>query len=251
MRRPRTPSRISESLHRQLNAYALAASAAGVGILALAQPAEGKIVYTHAHRNIGSKTFLDLNHDGVNDFKFVNARTSRCVGECTTGGVIRHGTAFQATYAELNIYGLRSGNQMFGQSRYASAFSAGVRVGPSGKFPGGNIMASAMAISGNNEYSRGPWAGTEGGGVKHRYLGLKFAMNGKTHYGWARLNVVISQAATIKATLTGYAYETVPNKPIITGRTKGPDVITLQDASLGHLARGSSAISAWRVEEAK
>jgi len=234
------------SLERRLNSYALAASAAGVGILALAQPAEGKIVYTHAHKNIGSKTFLDLNHDGVNDFKFVNARTSRCVGGCTTTGGIRHGTAFQATYADLKIYGLGRGNQVFGQNQYASAFSAGVRIGPSGKFPGGNIMASAMAISGNNEYSRGPWAGTEGGGLKHHYLGLKFAIKGKTHYGWARLNVVIAQRATITATLTGYAYETVPNKSITTGKTHGPDVVTVQDPSLGHLARGASAIPAWR-----
>jgi hypothetical protein len=35
------------------------------------------------------------------------------------------------------------------------------------------------------------------------------------------------------ATLTGYAYETIPNKPIITGKTKGPDVITLDPATLG------------------
>jgi hypothetical protein len=46
----------------------------------------------------------------------------------------------------------------------------------------------------------------------------------------------------ITATLTGYAYETVPNKPIIAGKTKGPDVITVQPdtapGSLGRLALG-------------
>jgi hypothetical protein len=47
MNRPsRKPSTLSESLQRHLNAYALAASAAGVGMSALAQPAEAKIVYT-------------------------------------------------------------------------------------------------------------------------------------------------------------------------------------------------------------
>ncbi len=40
---PRTPSRLSDSLHHRLNMYALAASAAGVGVLALAQPAEAEI----------------------------------------------------------------------------------------------------------------------------------------------------------------------------------------------------------------
>jgi len=56
---------------------------------------------------------------------------------------------------------------------------------------------------------------------------------------------------SITATLTGYAYETIPNKPIIAGKTHGPDVITLQDASLGHLARGASAIPSWRAKENK
>jgi hypothetical protein len=41
--------------------------------------------------------------------------------------------------------------------------------------------------------------------------------------------------------LTGYAYETIPNKPIIAGKTKGPDVFTVQPGSLGHLARGASS----------
>ncbi len=50
MQRPTIPARLSASIHQQLNAYALAASAAGVGMLALVQPAEAKIVYTKAGR---------------------------------------------------------------------------------------------------------------------------------------------------------------------------------------------------------
>jgi len=40
---------LSSSLEHRLNSYALAASAAGVSFLALAQPAEAKIVYTPEH----------------------------------------------------------------------------------------------------------------------------------------------------------------------------------------------------------
>jgi hypothetical protein len=46
--RPRRTAELCKSLHQQLNAYALVASAAGVGVLALAQPAKAKIVYTPA-----------------------------------------------------------------------------------------------------------------------------------------------------------------------------------------------------------
>ena len=85
--------------------------------------------------------------------------------------------------------------------------------------------------------------------VTGHYLGLKFFIHGKAHYGWARFNVLITIEYGIGATLTGYAYETIPNKPIIAGKTKGPDVITLQDPSLGHLAQGAAAIPAWRTKQ--
>ena len=43
---PRKTANLSQSTNHQLRMYALAASAAGVGILTLAQVAEAKIVYT-------------------------------------------------------------------------------------------------------------------------------------------------------------------------------------------------------------
>ena len=70
--RPRKAVSVSNSFHRQLTMNALAASAAGVGVLAMAPPAEGKIVYTPAHRTIAPHQTipLDLNHDGKVDFRF-------------------------------------------------------------------------------------------------------------------------------------------------------------------------------------
>jgi hypothetical protein len=61
---------VNSSLNQQLNLYALAASAAGVGLLALAPPCEAKIVYTKTHHIVGSNSIfpLDLNHDGTIDF---------------------------------------------------------------------------------------------------------------------------------------------------------------------------------------
>jgi hypothetical protein len=75
MQRPRTPSQLSVSLDQRLNAYALAASAAGVSLLALSPPAVARIVYTPIHRVIEKNSFfyIDLNHDGVADFLIVNS----------------------------------------------------------------------------------------------------------------------------------------------------------------------------------
>ena len=103
--------------------YALAATAAGVGLLALAQLAEAKIIYTKTHHVIDDHNryyYLDLNHDGKADFLL-------------------------------------------------------------------NVKANGRVITG---------------------------------------------------TLTGYAYETIPNKPIVAGKTHGEGVVTLEPASLGALAAG-------------
>ena len=93
--------------------------------------------------------------------------------------------------------------------------------------------------------------------VANRYLGLKFKINGKTHYGWARLSVKASKMPyEITAVLTGYAYETIPGKAIIAGATKGSDdaepaasINMPAPAALGALAMGAPGLSIWRREE--
>jgi hypothetical protein len=129
-----------------------------------------------------------------------------------------------------------------------------------------------MAKCQRNETSSGiygQWA-NGGKGVKYRYLGLLFIIKGKVHFGWARLNVFFSKGRVVglfSGTLTGYAYETIPGKAIITGRTKGPDnewgkedflpgasvanpiPDTRQPASLGMLALGAQGVPVWRRKE--
>ena len=107
--------------------------------------------------------------------------------------------------------------------------------------PGAGFMA-ATGIAGGPALpgsSRGPWCN-----VTNRYLGLKFVIKGETHFGWARLNVTCSGLA-VNATLTGYAYETIADKGIFTGKEHGNAegaALTLSSshsATLGQLARGS------------
>ena len=96
--------------------------------------------------------------------------------------------------------------------------------------------------------------------VKQAYLGLKFVVKGKVHFGWARIKMV-GGSVGFPAKVTGYAYETIPNKPIVTDKTKGPDETSIQQpdaaltlptrkpASLGLLAMGAPGLSIWRREE--
>lgn len=237
----RTPTNLPESVRQRLNAYALMASAAGIGILALASPAEAKIVYTAAHQKLplNKDFFFDLNHDGISDFKF----------RIYTLDVNRHQTSSSVDSGFLFAYPQGASNQIIGKPPYAYALRAGVRVGPKGLF---NKSRGTMGgVEGHSQQGRylGPWADS-GKAVDHRYLGLKFIIKGKIHFGWARFNVRIyrNPEATINAVLTGYAYETIAGKAIVAGKTKGPDVTTVSPARLGHLAAGASAIPAWRVK---
>jgi hypothetical protein len=241
--KPRKTIRVSDSLNRQLNTYAQVACAAGVSVLALAGASEAKVVYTKTNQvtQTGFPLYIDLNHDGIKDFLL---RTSFYQG---TSGLEIGLDASGYRNADNVVAGRR-----FSQSGYffsaASALPAGAEIGPNGNF---SVRFPFLAEEhfpkdgGSNQYSDlGPWA-NKGKGVKDRYLGLKFVVNGEVHYGWARLNVTLGhrrQFDDVTGTLTGYAYETEPDKPIIAGKITGPDVITMQDDTLQPETLGGLAL---------
>jgi len=238
---------LSDSLLHQLNLYALAATAAGVASLALAQPADAKIVYTPAHIKIprpprfgGVSVPLDINHDGIDDFVIHDF----------------FGGSAPNSYAFMGV----TGNRVLGSNCEASALPAGVPVKFNNDCVSGDGMAGWKTVGGNSTTFAGPWA-NGGKGVKDRYLGLRFLIKGQVHYGWARLNVTFKNGE-FSGLVTGYAYETIPNKAITTGKTKGTEddgvehlspistaAPTREPATLGLLAVGSSGMSIWRREE--
>lgn len=228
--RPTLP--VNAKLDKRLIAYVAAAGAAGVEVLAVAHPAQAKVVYTPANVTIAenSQFPLDLNQDGVNDFSFSHFAYGH----------------FDHFYAA----GLGA-NRMLGNGS-ASALHFGLPIGPMGQFSHFGLMAKCGGAS-SGSYTTGKWPN-----VQNRYLGLQFSINGKTHYGWARFTVTVNHG--IIGTLTGYAYETIPNKRILAGQTWGTDSAefaqdkpiseaTLGPASLGVLARGADGLSLWRREE--
>jgi hypothetical protein len=244
---------LSEPLSHRLSAYTLAAGAAGVGVLALAHPAEAKIIYNPANIPIiqnGGPVQLDLNHDGVDDFLFTDVYTT----DRKKGGIRGPEGYHQSS---MNVAPLQQSNRIVAtkfKSYYeAAALHKGKTVGPNSPFEPGNSQLEMWACAG----------GTSGGGcggawlgVKQAYLGLKFVIKGKIHYGWAHIRF----AGETNPTIVGYAYETIPNKPIVTGDTKGPSknlkqvgaaftAPTRQPASIGVLAMGAPGLSIWRRKE--
>jgi hypothetical protein len=238
----RSETSLNARMEKYLSGYATAAVAAGVSLLALSRSADAKIVYTPANTNIptnGGPVPLDLNHDGIVDFSFLNLSTQAIAWSFTASAKVQ-------------------GNRMWGKGSFAgilgpgpfvfaSALRARFEVGPNRSyFKNGDHGVIAAGFESNyGTGTFGQWLYT-----KYRYLGLKFMIDGQIHYGWARVSVTkLNNKIGVAATLTGYAYETIPNKPIVAGKTKGPDVITWEPATLGHLAQGASGISAWREKK--
>jgi hypothetical protein len=178
---PRKTFKISDSLNRQLNTYALVASAAGVSVLALARASEAKVVYTETHQvtHTGFPLYIDLNHDGIKDFAL---RTRYYWGSYFEVGLSASG------YRKNVVAGRRfksSGGYFFSA---ASALPAGARIGPERKFP---VHHPFMAVELFNrihtsQYSDvGPW-GEKDNGVRNRYLGLvpKFPPRARSQNSW-------------------------------------------------------------------
>ena len=247
-KRAMTP--LGRTLDRGLIAYAAAASAAGVSVIALSQPADAKIVYTRVNREIAPNTVLklDLTHSGNNQFTFSN----------------RIYTSTDGPYVD-NLMISPSGNN--GLLSSGAVLRSGVQVGPKGKFQKTKeLMVSffefctvTTSLPNCSTRVRGPW-----NNISQGYLGLKFYIRGQVHYGWARLNVTVTKNEGIYALLTGYAYESVANEPITTGKTKGIAGETVSNAgdpvsspnsdsgqtTLGVLAQGASTLDVWRKRSA-
>jgi hypothetical protein len=106
-------------------------------------------------------------------------------------------------------------------------------IGPGKPFQTNANCMAFYAYGGGN----GPWLL-----AKDRYLGLAFLIDGKEHFGWARLSLGRFRFNGT-AEITGYAYETIANKPIRAGDEGKSSDDSAQSGTLGALALGAPARS--------
>jgi len=211
MKTSSSPASVRQYLHR----LAIATILAGVGLLALAWPAEAEIVYTPADIKIGENSSynLDLNNDGVTDLII---STSQSQITCPPNSHI----GIHDTVAETPV----SGNGTVGSP--PTLLVHGNQIGPSQTFYGGTgtmaWLEDCQIITGGGNWIHSQYCGylcSEVTGLKG-YLGLMFQIDGETHYGWAQLKVTVTPSKTqAVVTIMGYAYETIANMPIKAGQT--------------------------------
>jgi hypothetical protein len=246
---------LSRPLHRDLSLYAVAAGAAGVSVLALAQPADAEVVYTKVNQTINAQQgyAIDLNHDGIVDFRIQNVFKRQS----------ERGYPYTSV---IELMAVPADGVQAGYSQYeAAALPSGANIGPVHPTKPfgrkGALMADQFRYGSFGTYYFGYWLN-----VSNRYLGLAFNIDGQVHFGWARLTVHWNRRWTLSADITGYAYETIPNKPITAGDTgMGSDDETnssptsdlfltprlegRRQATLGALALGSPGLEIWRRSE--
>lgn len=238
--RPTIP--FERGLEQRLLIYAAAAGAT----LVTAQSAAARVIFTSANALIDRDEMVpvDLNHDGVTDLVIVERRTygiKLCnpIGDCA---VFLSADAGNASAGVVGGYA-------------ASALRAGSPIGPGNHFVQGTdaSMAEARAdIYSSTELNvYGNFRS-----ATDRFLGLKFVINGQTHYGWVAFRVVSAGfkglTPEVRAYMSGFAYEDVPNQPIRAGQISDADFtggIPPQPATLGLLALGAPGLDIWRLRK--
>jgi hypothetical protein len=233
-----------DNFHRTMKAYCIAAATAGVGMLALTQSADAKVIIVNRSIPIGGNLNLDLNNDGIADVNFSLFST-------------------QAHYfraASLDALPVNKGDAFVAArgGQYASALMRGARIGPADHFTGtvNSNSLRGVAIEGAEcSYSNcksGGW-----GNVANRFLGVRFTISGAIHYGWVRITITTSSTKLIQATITQYGYETIPRKAVTAGvasanvtAAKSEMTATHSVApSLGMLASGVDGLAIWRRKD--
>ncbi len=259
-RKTKTPARLPESLNRRLNAYAMAAAASGVAVLACAMPAEGAPICKTVSIDLQTSNTFPLNPAQQFAPAF-NVAQSQYTQYFYTTGVSQffwwNRGFFEPNSARAKV--------VLGANNLPAGLAFGADIGPGGNF--GKPTSYGLLFT----YGRGTYGRVQGGGTKsqHRgnlsllqsgYVGFQFAQAGQVHYGWARLAVTFKQGYFNKSYssthVLGYGYESSPNTAIAAGscstaensEPSGPAELHpgSQAPSLGTLALGSESLAQWR-----
>lgn len=256
--RVKAPAQFPEPLSQRLNAYALAAGAAGVAVLACTMPAEAApVCKTLSAQLTRTSTFpLYLIDPAVPAFNIAQGTNATFRSGSLTGV----GTIFwwNRGFFTPNTAGA---NVLLDGNRLPADVVAGAEIGPGGNFGKGTSYGLLFT------YGKGQ-VSFVGGGTKLRhagnfnltqsnYIGLQFTEAGAVHYGWARLAIGFQDGGSdVKHAVThifGYGYESTPNTTIGAGSCSGAEqahadvhdssALIYRGASLGMLALGSAGVA--------
>jgi|SRR5580704_265671 hypothetical protein len=272
--RIRKPTKLPESLHRHLNSYALAASAAGVTLLACSLPVGAVPVCKNLTVRLAGTDTYSLNPASQQFAPFNIAHTFN--------------NASSLSYAFWNRGFLTPNSaraaELLGGNGFPAALASGANIGPGGHFGKGKSYGMLFSYGPLNSATRNRHQGNFQFGQTN-YFGFRFSLSGENHFGWVRLKVTFGPGFDGTATyihIRGYGYETAPNTGIRAGQCSSelsriaapisnqqeisrvwpethqsesiafdprPISRTSRFASLGLLALGACGLRLWRRKE--
>lgn len=208
--RARKPSELPGPLHRHLNSYALAASAAGVTLLACSVPAGAAPVCKNLAVTLAGTDTYSLNPASQRFAPFNIAHTFDNISSLT--------------YAFWNRGFLTPNSaramELLGAKGFPAALASGSSIGPGGRFGRGKSYGMLFSYGPLNSGTKKHHQGNFQFGQAN-YFGFRFSISGEDHYGWVRLKVTFGQGFDGTATfihIRGYGYETTPNTAIRAGQ---------------------------------
>jgi len=210
MQRSKNITELPAKLERQLRSYAVAASAAGVALLACAAPVNARIVCGKPGLLLqGNETFpVDPAKQQYAPFNLAQTWTYRqSCGRSSCWTYLWNRAFFTPNTA--------GASEMLASNSFPAALSSGAEIGPRGRFGKGKsygVLFSYGNIGGGTAKHHN---GNFGFGT-NSYVGYKFSIAGKDHFGWARLEAELNQKKTTTK-LPTFGYETVPGKALRAG----------------------------------
>ena len=191
-----------------------------VTIMMFSACANAQIVYTDVNPDStiispSGSYYLDLNNDGISDYKISSVSIH---GSCSPQNPLGYSKAYVSDSA-LNtnaVVAVTSTTNPLAMN-FNDSILSGLSLSTSGylRYVTGGCLGGTLL---------GVWPNSI-----DRYLGLKLIVGANTYYGWARMQV--SATGNASCTIKDYAYNSIPNQPILAGQTITTGIIENSFAS--------------------
>lgn len=226
---------LPEPLQRRLSSYGLAASAAGVTLLACSVPAgAAPVCKSLSVKLLGTDTYV-LN-PASQQFAPFNVAHTFWNGSSLTNGFWNRGFFTPNSAKAVTL---------LGKDGLPAALTAGENIGPGGYFGKGKSYGLLFSYGPLNGGTKKQHQGNFDFGRNDNFFGFRFPISGKNHYGWVRLKVTFDPGFDGTATtvhVLGYGYESSPNTAIRAGECSETGAETEALPSLNNDARANAEV---------